>query len=51
MDGMPVFRWRKEERPCRQRMAETGRRKDSVSMTAGRVIDLEGVEAPEVPFV
>lgn len=57
MDGRPVQRWRKEERPCKQRMADTGRRNDSLSITAGRVVDFEGwdagVEVPDaaVPFV
>ncbi len=36
-------------------MAETGRRKESLSMIAGRVVSLEGavdgVEVPEAPFV
>ena len=57
MDGRPVQRCKKEERPCMQSMAETGRRKDSLSMTAGRVVDFDGVdvgvEVPDVrvPFV
>ncbi len=35
-------------------MAETGRRNDSLSITAGRVVfegAIDGVEVPEVPFV
>lgn len=55
MDGIPVFRWRNDESPCRQRMAETGRMKDSLSMTAERVAAFagveDGVEVPELPFV
>ncbi len=52
MDGRPVQRCRKEDRPWRHSMAETGRRKDSLSMTAGRVVDFEGVDdGVEVPEV
>ena len=52
MDGRPVHKWRKEERPCMHRIAETGRRKDSLSMTAGRVLDFEGVDiGVDVPEV
>ena len=52
MDGRPVQRCRKEDSPWRQSIAEMGRRKDSLSMIAGRVVDFEGVDdGVDVPEV
>ena len=52
MDGRPVQRCKKEDSPCRQSSAEMGRRKDSLSMIAARVVDFEGVDdGVDVPDV
>lgn len=56
MEGMPVMRWRNEDNPWRQYIAEAGRRYDSESMVADLVVDLlddgTGVVLPDskTPF-